>query len=746
MNPIQALTNAINAILATVSWNNKSGQITGPIMEGVLLSISLAIGAWVVLYFAPITSLNNIEGVPLDSYFQSGDADYTAAMNRAVAAGLPISLGSKTYVINDFSTGAISSFTLHGIPGASIIQRTHASSGTFFAIQATNVSIEGVTFDMNSGSVSANQWPVFMSHGGQNVSIHHSTFKNNSGSFGSCLALTSTGPSAGGSFDISDNEITNCTFNSLYLGSVAHGVVSRNYIHDVTSYGIWAGAASAASSTNYLTDVIIDSNRVLRSSLVGINVGGYAPPYSFVITPASHVLISNNTLQDNLQYGISVEADYISVVHNHINQSAGSVSVLGGIDTLSRFTIIEDNVVALQNVNFGIDCGGSVAATVRNNLVSMNQGAAINSGGNLNSVYSGNHLILTGTAIGITNYALEGSNGNIFPTVASGTSFIDNTFDMFGGSTGGIESFDNAGGYPNTSPMKIFGNHFNGDSGVSPGQAIIWYGNAASLLISGNDFNGRTTQFADPITGNDVVFDNVFFGGTVQGISSTNPVRAIVTSLIETYGGGGSILYVTPSAGGSGYTSATVLSASSPCSGWTGVPQIIGGVIVGVKTTAFGSSCTGAPTVTASDTGGGTGATFTVGNAPQLPNGSRINYFSTQTHLLQRAAGVITLNYPLSIQMSSTTVVQLQTVFGGLFWSVIDYTIPSFVSGSLPSCGSTAAGAQILITGGASGKWSAQCNGTNWLYPDGSTASYLLRRDLGGPANDNRPAFVDVAA
>lgn len=56
MNPLQAIINATNAIINALPWNNKTGQITGPVMQGMLIALVAAIVGWVVLYFAPLAS------------------------------------------------------------------------------------------------------------------------------------------------------------------------------------------------------------------------------------------------------------------------------------------------------------------------------------------------------------------------------------------------------------------------------------------------------------------------------------------------------------------------------------------------------------------------------------------------------------------------------------------------------------------------------------------------------------------
>ena len=400
-------------------------------------------------------------------------------------------------------------------------------------------------------------------------------------------------------------------------------------------------------------------------------------------------------------------------------------SVYGGLCANGRYTLISGNTVTLTNTNWGIDFGGSVQVTAGpSNVITMTQGTALNTGGNLNSVAFGNHIMISGTAIGIVNQAVEQGGGAIFPTVSSGTILERNVIDITSSASTGILDADNSGGFPGTTPLIVRHNEFNiSGSGTGPTQAIVFRGSATSIIIDGNIENGVTIQFSDPLGNGDVIVSPVYFGGSLSGISSTANVRSILTPDLETYGLT-SIEYVTPSAGGSNYTNATTLAASGTGggSGWAGTAQIIGGVIVGVKTTAFGSGYTGTITVTATDSGGGSGATFTVGNTPHIPNNTYLRYLANTSHLLQHSGGNVALNLPVSINLGAQTEVTLQANSANQ-WNVLAFVTASFAVGSLPTCSSLNTGSIINVTGSTTSKWQAQCNGTNWLWPDGTTVS-----------------------
>jgi hypothetical protein len=683
---------------------------------------------------ATLAALAAQQGVLLDTFKVAGDADDTASMTRAVAAGVCVLLGPRTYTINNYSmAGTPASFCLKGVKGQSVIQRTSASGSQFFNVTATNSYLDGVTFDMNKAAVTANQWGVFFSQGSQTVSITHCVFENNSGSLSVGLALRSTAANDGGSFNISDDEFSGNVASvggALYLATASHGVVSRNFVHDNTGNGIFAQANGTATATNYITDVIISDNRVERNGGTGIGVGGFSPPYSYAIPPATYVLIEHNSMIDNANYGILMEGAYLKANDNQVLQSSPSVIVYGGIDNNGTYSLIQHNTVILAGPNWGIDIGGSTQTTLQNNLVSMTQGSAFNVGGNVNSLVTDNHAIISGTAVGFSVEATESGGGAVFPNLTTGLVIESNLIDMVGGSVTGVSLLDNPGGYPGATSTVVRRNSFNGSGGTSPANAIVWYGSTASLIIEGNLYNGGNRQFVDPNAGT-VAFDNVYYGGTVSGSSSTSTVVTILPRPFLAYGAGTSVLYVTPTAGGANYNPATttIQISGAGCTGQAVTPMIINGAITGARMNGnFGSGCTGTVTAAAVDTSlSGSGATFTVGTVPSLPVSATLTYLgNTNYYLLQHSGNYVPIGGP-PIIMSANGSVQLQAKSNNS-WALINYTIAVLPSTGLPTCNATSSGAIVTVTdaltptyggtltgGGAVRVPSVECNGTNWI-------------------------------
>ncbi|WP_457797648.1 hypothetical protein [Methylocystis sp. S23] len=198
-------------------------------------------------------------------------------------------------------------------------------------------------------------------------------------------------------------------------------------------------------------------------------------------------------------------------------------------------------------------------------------------------------------------------------------------------------------------------NHFVRSGGATIANDIIWAGQGSSLDIADNDDNGQTYQFVDPDANGDVIYDLVISGprGRVFGLSNSTDVRSIIPRHFSNYGGGGSVFYVSPSAAGSNYTAATTISVTcsgSGPTGWAGTPMIYNGGIIGVRVTNPGTGCVGTPSASASDSGGGSGATFTAGNTPALPANSLMSFFSPTVRAMRSGGGFIGLTPAIPLQ------------------------------------------------------------------------------------------------
>lgn len=645
--------------------------------------------------------------VLIDAYWQPGDTDDTASLMRAAAAGVPILCGSRTYRVAGVSIGDIPSLVLRGAPGC-VIQRANASGSQFFSIAAASVEIDGVTFDMNKNSITANQWGVFLNRaaGSQSVTISGSVFKNNSGSLGTCLTLIGVTR-----FVVRGSEITGCTFNPLFIGSSSGGEVSSNYIHDNATSGMYVQSYGGRPSS----DITIASNRFVANAGTGLTMGSFGAPYTYGNAAAVNIRILNNTFLDNAGYQLGfVNSENVVVVGNSLGQSSPSISTMGGIDCNSRYFLIDSNNLFFPAAGYGIDCGGAVEPAIRNNSITLGGGTGIAVGGTVNATVNGNRINLSGGGVAVSAYDMETDGAlNPFPYHASNIVIQNNDIVLNGATTSGVWLRDNAGATDGAMPVHVIGNRF---VGPSSGQAINYFGSGSGVIVRGNTHNGASGVPVSLTASRDYVFDIVY--DYVQGDLAGGAIRSIVSSFVSAYGGGSSVIYVT-GGGGSGYTSATTLSASGSCT-WKGVPLIARGVILGVRTNSLGTGCGPSTVITASDSGGGTGAVFSAGVKPTLPSRKEIQFRAAENGVLQTAGGYIGVNAGGPIPLNAGGTLVLTASVGGIAWYPSSVPAATYSIGTLPGCGASYNGASATVTGSVTGKWQARCNGTNWLWPDGA--------------------------
>jgi hypothetical protein len=552
------------------------------------------------------------QGTLLDTFFVTGDADYGAALTRAITANAVILLGPRTYTVNNWGITSSNPFILIGVPGMSTIQRTAGSTGDWFCPQCPSVVITGVTFDANKAAVTANQWPLRFTSAVTQALVRNCVFKNNSGTLGMGLAIVGSG-ATGDNFLIADNEFTGNTNAAVYLNNSSGIIVRNNWIHNNSSDGVRVTAVS--------TRCLVQSNRIISNGGNGILLGGIAPPYIFGSPLASYSAAKDNYIEDNTNYQILAQGDYLEVSGNTcIDTGAGP---FGSIDALSRWLTVRGNTVIMPNTFWGIDIGGCWETLVLDNRVTV-AGIGVNAGGTQDCVVAGNYIDVSGSHYGMMVLNVEAGGGSAFPTVCSGLRIERNKINLSGTTCFGISITDAAG--LGKSLLRVTDNEFTGVSSAADSQALQV--KTTAVLISGNTWNGSNQCQIDPSTGL-MIFPDVY--DIIRSNGSTANITAFVPWSVNAFTA--KITAVTGIVGGSGYNqgTTTVSFTGGGGSGAAGNVQINNGVIVGVTMTSIGSLYTSAPTVAFTDTGGtpGTGASGTAVFQLTIPQQREITYLSS---------------------------------------------------------------------------------------------------------------------
>lgn len=679
-------------------------------------------------YVETMAQVATQSGVLVDTLRSVVDADDTMSFERGCTAGLALLGGPHAYLVHDFQAlnSACSAFIFRGVPGLTIIRRDGGTTANFIDIRSASVYLDGVIIDGNSSSQSANQNNImfdgaYASGIAQTIVVAHSKIYGSTGANGNCLAIYATGPALGGSFLLDDDDISACAESPVYLSSSPGGVIRGGTIHDSTTsaavYITVTGGISTVSATNYSSHIYIDGTKFARV-FEGVEAYGYAYPYSLATIPNEYIYVYNCDFVDNYNYSIALYGYWLSAYNDTISQSSPSVSVFGGINALGEHIDIKSVNVNLQNTPWGIDVGGSVDVRLISNKCTMNEGTCLNVGGTQDTDIIGNNLNVTGSAVAISAYANEQSGSSHgFPTNASNIRMHGDEIKVDGTSAYGIKLLDDPGGAPGALPIIVGDEDFKLTNGATYSNAIVWRGGTGHVFIGPNTVNGSSWVGISPNSSGDVLFDYVNFGQTIlEANSAASVIRSFATKDLSAYAGGGSILYVDVVSGGAGYTAATVMTTSDGCT-WTGSPVIDGGVIVGVRTINVGSgTCVGA-TVSASDSGGGSGATFSVGNLPGFPAFGKITYLSKSTKIIETSGGASTISPAVPMQMGNYSTVQLIADQNGHVWHPLAYQPPSFPSTGLPTCNAAAKGAMISVSDTVR---PAGCNGVNWIYGDGT--------------------------
>ena len=557
-----------------------------------------------------------------------GVTDDTAALMAAIATQRPVHLGPRVYATSGQWT-IPQAATLLGTPGQSVLRRVSQSTGSaWISIGGPSFTAEGIIFDANSPAVPGESWAVLVTAACLQSSFKTCVFRNAGGpTLGNGLTVLASDPA------VSNHAVTNCEASN----NAAHGVwlqaidgarLTGNIAHDNLGYGLCADYNDPAFRQAVRLALI--TGNTCWNNARGIAVGNFnatnlqPPTWGNANPDAIGIAVTNNVCHDNHVYGIAVSGRALLVQSNLLSNNGSIGNGGAGILANCAYSRVAENTIT-GSAQFGIDCGGSVVLDVAANHVT---GAAvgINPGGSLGVRVSANYLQDNGWAILAYNVETDG-NGNNFGLATANLAVTDNTIGISSASGGGIWLVD--------APQSVLiaRNSFNGSNAATIGQCL--YAHTDSVIIEANRWNASQRLFANPTAVNGLqtvplpdIADEVMLSAAPTGVQSIQTQHQLAIA--------GQIGFIKVTAGGTGYTRATV-TINGAGSGAVAFAYISGGAVIGISLTDPGSGY-GAPgsAATAIITGDGTGAAAAVQVGLPVLEGRRVRIACNTTTAFAR--------------------------------------------------------------------------------------------------------------
>ena len=565
------------------------------------------------------------DAAPVEAYGAIGDgvADDSAALIAAIASGRPVRLGASTYVVNGQFTIAQSTILL-GVPGQTVLRRQSQAGGAWISVQGPSFIAQGIIFD--AGAMPGDSWGVLV------------TPACTSTLFDLCVFKAATGLVLGHGLTVQARD--------GLTGSPSQHRVLRSVFTGNQQHGLWVQAAAGVliegceAHGNGAFGLCLDYNdlafvqKAQQGRVVGcrawqnqrgISVGNFnqtnaEPPVWGTLNPdAIGVLVSGNVCYENTAYGIAVSGLGLLVTGNEVSAGPGS----SGILLNAQDSRVSENVVSGVGAQFGIDAGGCINCELSGNHV-QGFAAGLNPGGGHRNRVLGN--MLADNVWGITAYNVEtDGHGRNFGLSTDGLSLESNHITLRDGSGGGIFLIDAPQG------VAVQNNAFFGGPACSPSQAL--WAHTDQLVLRGNHWNNQSRLITNPSQVGSrpvVLVPDVLDEAMIT--AAPQPVLGIMgqhqAAMI------GQIAFVKVSAGGSGYTSATVAIGGAG-SGASAEAYVRDGVVIGIAVTASGSGYAGGATVAIS--GDGAGATATVAIGLPVPEGRHLRILCNGAVRFQRA-------------------------------------------------------------------------------------------------------------
>ena len=590
------------------------GQLLGRASAGVGGVEAITLGANLAVSGNTLVANTSIlleEALPIEAFGARGDGttDDSAALAAAIATGRPVRLSARTYAINGQFTTAAPVVTLIGTPGLSTLKRLRqVGDGAWISIQASSFFADGIIFDANCAAVAQDSWGVLITSACQQADLQRCAFRNAAGpTLGSGLVFLASDPSPS----------THCVRDCEFSGNTVHGLWAQavNGLQVVDCRAFNNGGYGIC--VDYNDPTFYQKARAVQvlgcaawANQRGISIGNYnatntEPPVWGNANPdAIGVLVAGNVCRGNSAYGIAVSGRALSV---HGNTLLDNGTTPGGAGILANISCshVASNMISGAS-SFGIDCGGSANSEVSLNFVDGCT-VGINCGGSTNLRVAGNDIQdAAAWAILVANVETD-ANGQNFGVACNGLAITDNWIAMPATTSGGILMRD---GPQN---IHVARNEFSGGL-----VGLCLWANTDSIVVESNRWNLLPRFICNPITSEAGLQEVVY--PDIADVVMVTAAPAGVQSMVSSYQAAvaGQVSFIRVTAGGSGYTHATV-SVAGAGAGAAAHAILSNGVVIGVVVDSPGTGYgTIGSTIPVGISGDGNGANAIAYAAPPL--------------------------------------------------------------------------------------------------------------------------------
>ncbi len=523
------------------------------------------------------------DAAPIEAFGAAGDGltDDSAALISALASGRPVRFGPKIYVINGPLMINSTTPVLLGTPGQTILRRGRQTGGTaWITIASAAIRADGIIFDANAPTVTADTSAISLASTAITSDWHRCVIQNAGGpTQGHGLVIQASDP-AQTQHLIRDCEFAHNALHGIWAQACTGVTIQDSRAHDNAQYGFCLDFTDPTFAQK------VRLNRIggcrAWANRRGISIGNFnatnttATTYGLANPDAISVHVSGNICDDNTQHGIYASGSALLIHANQLSNNGTPLAGSGITANVSGSRVTSNMIVG--SAPFGIDCGGSSLSDIAQNQVSA-AAVGINCGGSTGVRVHGNVIqSCSFWAIQANNIEADASGIN-YGLACQNLALTENWIAISSASAGGIVLRD--------APLNVLvaRNSLIG-SGAATIANALWC-NTEAAIIEGNRWNFTQRFYATPsvINGlNTLLVPDIADGVMLMG--PTTAVQAIVTNYQAQTAG--QLTFIRVTAGGSGYTTATVAIAGSG-TGAAARAILSGGSVLGIVVTNAGS-------------------------------------------------------------------------------------------------------------------------------------------------------------